>query len=374
MGDERTASAPAGAAESLLRRFLERAAPATARAYTADLADLARFLDTSLEAAVGSLLQGPEPASRLVLEYALALRRRGLAPATVARRLATLRSLLGRARELGMVDWSLELPTPEEVEAALERSREPGSPYLFPRHPDEVDRLDLQHFALHEALGANFLAPVEGPTRVLDVGTGTGQWGFEVAHQLPGALVVGFDLVRGNLLQGLPFQDGVFDFVHQRFLMAGIPVDAWPGTVAELVRVTRPGGWVELVENPPNPTPLGPAGERLFGSIHRLLAAPLGLDTEGVIFRSLDGYLDRAGLEDVTRREIELPIGEWGGRVGSFMATNLRAIGARLGEALRARSPGAGEEAAELLRGAMEEFERHRTVWPVAILLGRKPA
>src|SRR5579884_248547 len=102
MGDERTASAPAGEAELLLRRFLERAAPATARAYTADLADLARFLDTSLEAAVGSLLQGPERASRLVLEYALALRRRGLAPATVARRLATLRSLLGRARELGI--------------------------------------------------------------------------------------------------------------------------------------------------------------------------------------------------------------------------------------------------------------------------------
>src|SRR5579884_3546132 len=109
MGDERvTASVPAGEAESLLRRFLERAAPATARAYSADLADLARFLDTSVEEAVTSLLQGLEPASRLTLVYALALRRRGLAPATVARRLATLRSLLGRARELGTISWSLD--------------------------------------------------------------------------------------------------------------------------------------------------------------------------------------------------------------------------------------------------------------------------
>src|SRR5579884_4515213 len=277
MGDERVTPAPAGEAESLLRRFLERAAPATARAYSADLADLARFLDTSVETAVTSLLQGPEPASRLALEYALALRRRGLAPATVARRLATLRSLLGRARELGMVGWSLELPSAEEVEAALERSREPESPYLFPRHPEEVDRLDLQHFALREALGANFLAPVEGPERVLDVGTGTGQWGFEVCHRFPGALVVGFDLVRGkpnpppgyrhvrgNLLQGLPFRDDVFDFVHQRFLTAGIPVVAWPGAVAELVRVTRPGGWVELAESPLKGHRLGPATERLF--------------------------------------------------------------------------------------------------------------
>src|SRR5579884_916545 len=387
MGDERTASAPAGEAELLLRRFLERAAPATARAYTADLADLARFLDTSLEAAVGSLLQGPERASRLVLEYALALRRRGLAPATVARRLATLRSLLGRARELGMADWSLRLPTPEEVEAALERSREPGSPYLFPRHPDEVDRLDLQHFALHEALGANFLAPVEGPTRVLDVGTGTGQWGFEVGHQFPGALVVGFDLVRGkpdpppgyrhvrgNLLQGLPFRDGVFDFVHQRLLTWGIPVDAWPGAVAELVRVTRPGGWVELVETLAKPRQIGPATDQLFELVFRKLATVLGLDTEGVVFRSLDGHLGRAGLEEVTRREIELPVGEWGGRVGSFMATDFRSGAVRLIEALRAQSVHAADEASALLHQAMDEIEQHRTIWPLVVAYGRKPA
>src|SRR5579884_910633 len=387
MGDERTASAPAGAAELLLRRFLERAAPATARAYTADLADLARFLDTSLEAAVGSLLQGPEPASRLVLEYALALRRRGLAPATVARRLATLRSLLGRARELGMVGWSLEPPSGAEIEAARERSREPEySSYFFPRHPGEVDRLDLQHFALREALGANFLAPVEGPSRVLDVGTGTGQWGFEVGHQFPGALVVGFDLVRGkpgappryrhvrgNLLQGLPFRDGVFDFVHQRFLTAGIPVDAWPEVVRELVRVTRPGGWVELVESTAELRQVGPATQRLFALFLRL-AAPLGLDAEGVVFRSLDGYLCQAGLEEITRREMELPVGEWGGRVGSFLATDFRAAGARICEVLRARSGALAEEAEALLRRSLEEWEHHRAVWPVAVVYGRKPA
>src|SRR5579884_2975353 len=386
MGDERTASAPAGEAELLLRRFLERAAPATARAYTADLADLARFLDTSLEAAVGSLLQGPERASRLVLEYALALRRRGLAPATVARRLATLRSLLGRARELGMVGWSLEPPSGAEIEAARERSREPEySSYFFPRHPGEVDRLDLQHFALREALGANFLAPVEGPSRVLDVGTGTGQWGFEVGHQFPGALVVGFDLVRGkpgappryrhvrgNLLQGLPFQDGVFDFVHQRFLMAGIPVEAWPGAVRELVRVTRPGGWVELVENPTRLLGAGPATERLFDLLLEL-AALLSLDTEGVVFRSLDGYLCQAGLEEITRLEMELPVGEWGGRVGSLLVTDFRTGCTRLCEVLGARSPGAAAEAEELLRRAMEELERHRAVFPIAVAYGRKP-
>ncbi len=35
--------------------------------------------------------------------------------------------------------------------------------YVLPRHPAEVDRLDVQHYALREALGTNHLASVEGP-------------------------------------------------------------------------------------------------------------------------------------------------------------------------------------------------------------------
>jgi trans-aconitate methyltransferase len=59
--------------------------------------------------------------------------------------------------------------------------------------------LDVQHYALREAVGANYLAPVEEPSRVLDVGCGTGQWGFEVCQQFPDALIAGFDLVSGKL-------------------------------------------------------------------------------------------------------------------------------------------------------------------------------
>jgi len=267
---------------------------------------------------------------------------------------------------------------------------DPGSPsgaaYLFPRHPDEVNRLDLQHFALREALGRNFLAPVEAPGRVLDVGTGTGQWGFEVCYRFPAALVVGFDLVRGkprpprgyrhvrgNLLQGLPFRDESFDLVHQRFLTAGIPVAAWPRAVRELVRVTHPGGWVELTESPLKGRRLGPVGERLADIVFRQVLAPIGLDTEGVVFRSLDGYLRQAGLEEVTRREVELPIGQWGGRVGAFMATDFRAAGLRIAESLQTRAPYLAEEAKELLSLAMDELERHRTVASIVITYGRKP-
>ncbi|HZU16111.1 MAG TPA: class I SAM-dependent methyltransferase, partial [Candidatus Dormibacteraeota bacterium] len=214
----------------------------------------------------------------------------------------------------------------------------------------------------------------------------TGQWGFEVGHQFPGALVVGFDLVRGkpgappryrhvrgNLLQGLPFRDGVFDFVHQRLLVSGIPVAEWPGAVRELVRVTRPGGWAELVEIPTRPRRAGPATEHLWELLLRSVALPLGLDTTDVVFRSLDGHLHEAELEEVTRRELELPVGEWGGQVGSLMATDVRAACTRLCERLRTRSPSLADQAGELLGHSLEEVDRYRTVWPVAIAYGRKP-
>jgi SAM-dependent methyltransferase len=184
----------------------------------------------------------------------------------------------------------------------------------------------------------------------------------------------GYRHVRGNLLQGLPFRDDSFDLVHQRFLVAGIPVAAWPGVVAELVRVTRPGGWVELVEIPERPRQIGPATERLSSLVLDQLAGPLGLDTTGVVFASLDEYLRGAGLEQVTRREELLPVGEWGGQVGSFMATDARSAGMRFCEALRMRSPSMAEEAAELLCQAMDEAERYQTVLPVAIAFGRKPS
>src|SRR5260221_228083 len=131
---------------------------------------------------------------------------------------------------------------------------------------------------------------------ILDSGSGSGQWGFDTCDDFPEARVVGVDLVpskpgrparyrfvKGNLLGGLPFADDQFDFVHQRLLVAGIPLTAWPAVVSELARVTRPGGWVELVEGPWEFEGAGPATRRVFGLVGEMLAAR-GLGTTRVGF------------------------------------------------------------------------------------------
>lgn len=251
---------------------------------------------------------------------------------------------------------------------------DPASPrYLFPRHPREVNRLDLQHYALREAMGGDHFAPVEHPERILDVGTGTGQWCLDMVARFSQAFAVGLDLVLGKPLEhrrygfvradvtaGLPFREESFDLVHQRLLRAGIPVAAWPAAIAELVRVTRPGGWVELVEIGEDVTRQGPATSELVTCLNRL-AADRGLDPDGRVVSRLEGLLAESGLEDVTARRIELPVGEWGGRPGSFLASDMRAMFTRLGPAFEGRFSIPQVRTLELIRTSLLECEEMRS-------------
>src|SRR5258708_4957512 len=137
-------------------------------------------------------------------------------------------------------------------------------PYILPKDMREASRLDFQHFLLRVVLGGNYLAPLQQPETILDVGSGSGRWALEMARDFPQAHVTACDLlkqesqgssaplnvhfVQGDLLKGLPSPAQSFVFVHQRLLCRAIPRLSWPGVVRELVRVTKPGGWIELVE------------------------------------------------------------------------------------------------------------------------------
>lgn len=382
---ETTGPTAATAPGDLLQGFLANRSERTQQAYRIDIEDFGRFIGAPSAAAVARLLGGgPGGARHLALEFAIDLRRRERAPATVSRRLATLRALLAAAHDAGLIDWLLPRLSEDEVSAEiLERAR--SASYVLPRHPSEVDRLDVQHYALRAAMGATHQAPVEDARRVLDVGCGTGQWGFELCAEFPEALVVGLDLVAGkaggppghrfvraDLLQGLPFRDANFDLVHQRLLVTGIPFVDWPRVVADLVRVTRPGGWVELVEPRSRPDGTAPATERIM-DLTREMAVALELDTGGLVFSELDGYLRDAGLEQVARRPLVLPIGHWGGDVGALMATDLRAGSTRLCEVLQARSLISDQDGRELIAAAQAEWETHRTTWTFAVAYGRRP-
>ncbi|CAG8690218.1 3952_t:CDS:2 [Cetraspora pellucida] len=181
--------------------------------------------------------------------------------------------------------------------------------YFLPNDDDECDRLHLQHFIERYVWQSNFLAPVdrllnkEG-AKVLDVGTGAGSWLLEMATNYPKAKFIGIDIspvqpdfikpkntefIEANVLEPLPFKDNTFDFIFQRILYVGIPGKNWPSVVNELVRVLKPGGYIELMECDFQYNIMGPATKRLINGI-LLMFDERGLDP--TVCYKLRGFLE----------------------------------------------------------------------------------
>jgi SAM-dependent methyltransferase len=152
------------------------------------------------------------------------------------------------------------------------RRRLQEHPYLFPADYIEEKRLDIQQMMVQQMTGKLYLAQLVDPIRILDVGTGSGKWALQIAKQFPEAAVLGLDLVRPSeeileqqritlgilpfnyrfvqrdILQGIPGKPGLFDYIHMACMGMAIPVYLWPQVIGNIVYLTRPGGWVELVE------------------------------------------------------------------------------------------------------------------------------
>ncbi len=98
----------------------------TALSYSSDYTDFAAFLGVqSLGDALASLIgRGQGEANRTALAYMIALERRELAPATISRRIAALKTAVRVARTLGLVAWSLDVPVTKAE--AYRDTRGPG--------------------------------------------------------------------------------------------------------------------------------------------------------------------------------------------------------------------------------------------------------
>ena len=268
-----------------------------------------------------------------------------------------------------------------------------AAPYVLPKDLEESNRLDFQHYAIRYALRGNFAAPISNPRSILDVGTGTGRWARELATLFPLARVVGTDVVEppvdrqsmpssrhpnpgnyefvaANVLEGLPFADGTFDFVHQRLLFLAIPADRWPHVIGELARVTAPGGWVESVESGLLMN-AGPA-TTMYEEWTTALGQRRGVDMR--ISPRIGECLDPAGLIHTERHTIQVPLGRWGGRLGQMMAQNILAAFQSVRPALAGQGLASQSELESVLSAIPNEWEQHHTTAPFYIAWGQRPA
>jgi integrase/recombinase XerC len=106
---------PVVSTRDVLEAFLDGRNQNTLEAYVFDLTDFGRFLgESNPAAAIEALLAaGHGGANGIALRYKADLTNRGLAAATIARRLAALRSMIKVARTIGRVSWSLDVDGPK---------------------------------------------------------------------------------------------------------------------------------------------------------------------------------------------------------------------------------------------------------------------
>ncbi|KAI9273884.1 hypothetical protein EDC94DRAFT_111997 [Helicostylum pulchrum] len=135
-------------------------------------------------------------------------------------------------------------------------------------------------------------------------------------------LLANLDFYQMNVLDAkLPFQDNQFDFVKQQLVTASFTVADWKRVMEELVRVTKPGGFIQLVEIDYNSFNLGPKGRKWETEL--LETVRLKRQMEPRMARHLPDLLKKAGLIDVSAKLVSIPLGSWGLDLGSLWKHNM---------------------------------------------------
>ncbi|KAM0543846.1 hypothetical protein ACHAPJ_012083 [Fusarium lateritium] len=196
----------------------------------------------------------------------------------------------------------------------------------------DEDYLHLLHYASRLVLQDKlFLAPMklDSPDlRVLDFGTGIGEWAIEFADENPQATVVGMDsspIQPEWIPRNLQFEPEGYDYIHCCYL-AGSIAD-WPALIDQLYYHLRPGGWIELQDisirlyseddtlEPDNPL------VRLMDSlkdVHDKIGCMLDAAPQ------FEGWVREAGFECIKDQRFRFPVGTWP------KDSNLKKIGACL--------------------------------------------
>ncbi len=137
----------------------------------------------------------------------------------------------------------------------------------------------------------------------------------------------------------------------------------------ELVRVTRPGGWIELLEAGTTMQNAGPATTHLFTWMTDI-SKELGFETE--MLCHLGDLLSQAGCQRVESQDIPVPLGAWAGTTGQMLKTDLLHGFQALKDSYCPRSQTAPEVFDAMLQSAALEWERNHACYVFHAIYGRR--
>ncbi len=135
--------------------------------------------------------------------------------------------------------------------------------YYMPNDQDEQLRLQVVNNIFLHILGNKLTTvPLHNPQKILDIGTGTGEWAMDMGELYPEAEVTGTDIAKiqasavppnvffefdeAEEVGGWTWPENEFDLVHFRS-MSGAFQD-WSYMYKEAYKHLKPGGWVEIMD------------------------------------------------------------------------------------------------------------------------------
>ncbi|KAM0436136.1 hypothetical protein ACHAPT_003028 [Fusarium lateritium] len=131
--------------------------------------------------------------------------------------------------------------------------------YFMPNDDIEQWRISLQHQVfVHVLDGELTLAPIQDPTHILDVGTGTGEWAIRMAEMHPQCEVVGTDIAAIAETKSVPMNvffeiedaedwdrhPDMYDLIHFRTMEGAFK--NWRFIYDNVFFSLKPGGYIEV--------------------------------------------------------------------------------------------------------------------------------
>ncbi|KAK4241939.1 S-adenosyl-L-methionine-dependent methyltransferase [Achaetomium macrosporum] len=200
--------------------------------------------------------------------------------------------------------------------------------YPVPNDEEEYKRESLRHTMLKDLLsGKLYLAPIgDNPHKIIDLGTGFGEWAIEIGEAFPSAKVTGVDLspiqphwIPPNVefivddIEDEWVHANDYDFAHFRFVNSLLKDNT--AMFRKVFQNLKPGGWVEVQDIFPqvlsddDTIPPGYAINRFYAVIIPVLQDKYGFEIR--ILENLPSLLESLGFVNVERKVFHMPLGEW---------------------------------------------------------------